>query len=205
MSLRHDTPSEDNGVIPITPGGLRWGLQFSQTHVDLEGTWPGHSIDWEEWLGTAQMFLDRTPSIGTIGSEHPSSAARGGQERVGEDSLKSAPGGVQPPLEGKTVEHLPEGEQKMPSIPVDAKTAIGERILCALTNKNAGYMSVSRLANATDLSVEQVKAFATANPRRVRKSLIRAPNGEEVYTLNTPLSGISDSWNAFRYLNSKKF
>lgn len=82
--------------------------------------------------------------------------------------------------------------------------AIGESILHAL-RESAGYMSVSRLANTTGLSVEQIRAFATANPNKVRKSLMRALNGEEVYILNTPLSGLSDSWNAFRHFNAKKF
>lgn len=81
---------------------------------------------------------------------------------------------------------------------------IGEAILRVLS-ESAGYMSVSRLAKNTGLSVEQVRAFATANPNRVRKSLMRAANGEEVYMLNTPLSGLSDSWNAFRHFNAKKF
>lgn len=81
---------------------------------------------------------------------------------------------------------------------------IGEAILHAL-RESAGYMSVSRLADTTGLSVEQVRAFAYANPNKVRKSLMRALNGEEVYILNTPLSGLSDSWNAFRHFNAKKF
>lgn len=80
----------------------------------------------------------------------------------------------------------------------------GEAILHTLS-ESAGYMSVSRLADTTGLSVEQVRAFATANPNKVRKSLMRALNGEEVYILNTPLSGPSDLWNAFRHFNAKKF
>ncbi len=81
---------------------------------------------------------------------------------------------------------------------------IGEAILHALS-ESAGYMSASRLADTTGLSVEQVRAFATANPDKVRESLMRALNGEEVYILNTPMSGLSDAWNAFRHFNAKKF
>ncbi|MCE0523485.1 MAG: hypothetical protein LV480_11310 [Methylacidiphilales bacterium] len=71
--------------------------------------------------------------------------------------------------------------------------------------KSEGYVTVPHLAQVTGSSPQAVEGFIASHPRQVRRSLIETDDGQPLFTLNTPLSGIADAWSAFRHLNAKKF
>lgn len=101
-----------------------------------------------------------------------------------------------------STEREPRGHDSRSDANTEGHT--GDAILSALKDAS-GYISSSRLAHISGLSVEAIRAFAATHPDKVRKSLIRAPNGEAVYILNTRLGWLFDSWHAFCHLNAKKF
>lgn len=124
------TPSEDNNLVGITP----WSLQFARwrvlwhafDHQIEQGTRTACSTEEsEEWLRSASKTLvDTGPTISIRGSERPSSAAGGGQDRVGKDSSQRIPGGIHSPLAGRANEYNPgKGEKEdMPRFPYAAAT-----------------------------------------------------------------------------------
>jgi hypothetical protein len=59
--------------------------------------------------------LDKETVTRTIDIERSSSAKRGRQERIGEDSFKAISGGVRSPLEGKATERSQGREEEMDS------------------------------------------------------------------------------------------
>lgn len=68
-----------------------------------------------------------------------------------------------------------------------------------------GYVTVDHLARVTGSLEYDVETFIVENPEIIRKSRIQTDDGQSLFTLNTPLSGLADAWTAFRHVNSKKF
>ena len=95
-------------------------------------------------------------------------------------------------------------EQKYFRIFMPTPKQIEQAILDALS-KSDGYVTPTYLAHVSGSAPEAVNAYLADHPDVIRKSKIETTAGESLYTLNTPLSGIADAWNAFCYVNSKKF
>jgi len=74
-----------------------------------------------------------------------------------------------------------------------------------ILKKSSGYVSLPYMVRETGIEPEQLKKFFSSNTDKFRESKIRTEEGDEVYTLNTPLSGLADSWKAFCNINSKKY
>jgi len=84
------------------------------------------------------------------------------------------------------------------------QSGVAEKVLHAL-GSTSGYFTIHRLADVTGSLAPQIEGYVETHPERVRKSWIETDDGQPLYTLNTPFSGIMDAWSAFRYLNAKKF
>ena len=80
-----------------------------------------------------------------------------------------------------------------------------EQAILEALKRNECYMTVAHLARLSGSPAETVAAFIAANPDKIRKSRMETEAGESLYILNTPLSGVADTWAAFRYFNSLKF
>lgn len=67
------------------------------------------------------------------------------------------------------------------------------------------YATLSSIAMATGLNINEVKWVIDSDNDTFRKSIIRTKTGDEVYMLNTRFSGIVDAWRAFRHFNAWKY
>lgn len=81
---------------------------------------------------------------------------------------------------------------------------VGEIILKTLKDAES-YVTVPYLSEKTGQPLDLVSEYVIQHPEQVRKSKMRTDGGEILYTLNTPLSGVADAWQAFRFANAKKF
>lgn len=87
----------------------------------------------------------------------------------------------------------------------DAESLALDEAVSDVIKKNSGYASLSSVAKETETDPEVLRTYFANHSDQFRKSLIRAKDGGEVYLLNTPLSALTDAWNAFRDLNGKKY
>jgi predicted Zn-dependent protease len=84
------------------------------------------------------------------------------------------------------------------------EAAVGETIVNTLKNHD-GYVTINYLSEKTGSPLQTVQEYVILHPEKVRKSKIQTDSGDTLYTLNTPLSGLADAWQAFRFVNAKKF
>jgi len=85
-----------------------------------------------------------------------------------------------------------------------AENSIDHAVMAVLESTK-GYVSLSGLSRLSGASPDLIQSFVMNHPEKVRTSILRDETGGEVYLLNTKFSGIKDAWNAFRYINSKKY
>jgi hypothetical protein len=104
--------------------------------------------------------LDEETVTRIIGAECSSSAERGRQKHIGADFINLSPEGVQSPLEGKTVEHSPDGEQIMPS-------------LRKYSPRSPGFQLTQRV-DMGKLTANAVWFYQTATAEEVEATLRRA-------------------------------
>ena len=84
------------------------------------------------------------------------------------------------------------------------KNVIEEAIVRHL-KKSGGYMTINHLSHVTGSAPQEVEQFVISHPEKIRKSQIETDDGQPLFTLNTPLSGVADAWTAFRHANAKKY
>lgn len=82
----------------------------------------------------------------------------------------------------------------------DIAKAISEHL-----RKSGGYVTINHLAQVTGSAPQAVEQFVIGHPEEVRKSKIETDDGQPLFTLNTPLSGVADAWASFRHANAKKY
>lgn len=71
--------------------------------------------------------------------------------------------------------------------------------------KTGGYITIAHLSQVTGSAPQKIEQFIVEHPETIRKSQIETEDSQPLFTLNTPLSGIADAWNAFRHVNAKKY
>ncbi len=104
ISSHNTEPTDYNhNIVDVTASRL---LEFARIRIMRKGR-DSHTGRFTEEPRTDRKCLDSDQTISKLESECPSSAARGGQERLGEDSLKSAPGDVPLSVVGRAKEHGP--------------------------------------------------------------------------------------------------
>jgi hypothetical protein len=79
-----------------------------------------------------------------------------------------------------------------------------EKILAALRQAK-GYVTLPYLSNITGSPRPVLEQYVLSHPEKFRKSRISTDEGLPLFMQNTPMSGIADAWNSFRYVNAKKF
>lgn len=87
---------------------------------------------------------------------------------------------------------------------METQNEIEQAILRSMEEER-GYVTIPYLAQVTGSAPEAVQQFVHNHPEKIRESRIKTEDGNSLYTLNTPLSGIADAWAAFRFTNSKKY
>ena len=88
------------------------------------------------------------------------------------------------------------------SSPADDTTKV--QVIKRILRESSGYASVSYIARQSGLEKNDVNRLLNTNDD-FRKSLIKTKNGEDVYLLNAPLSGLIDLWNTFRFFSTMKY
>ena len=66
------------------------------------------------------------------------------------------------------------------------------------------YYSLGSLSNVTGVAPATLRVSLDSEKKDIRKSIATDSEGNPLYTLNTPLSGITDVWNALRLVNQLK-
>lgn len=94
---------------------------------------------------------------------------------------------------------------KSPAMEVPTNFSETEKLVfSAFQQPKWDYRTLPGIVSQTGVAPESVRAVITNHPEVFRKSIIPRKDGADLYTLNLPMSGVWDAWNAFRQLNADK-
>lgn len=78
-------------------------------------------------------------------------------------------------------------------------------VIKALENPNYRYRTSSGIAKETNLTPTVVSNILTNNDKVIRRSILKAPDGSELYASKNVVSGLEDFWSTIKAINNAKF